>query len=333
MKDQSSLEHRVAIFGCGSIGRRHARNLVGLGVRDIVAFDPSPEARRAFALELGLPVTDDVQALWNASPSLAVVASPSNLHTAQALEALQHGCHLFVEKPLSHDLNGLDLLEKEASTRGLVTMVACNMRFHPGPARVKALLEERTIGEPISARVQSGSYLPSWRPQQDYRESYSASTEWGGALLDCIHEVDLALWYMGPGKVVGSALAPARCLGLATDGVVEMILRHHSGALSSIHLNFVQRDYRRCCAVVGTEGTLYWDFSKAEVLQHGPKGDVVATYLQPPGWQLNQMYVDQFAHLMAAVRSGSETVNPLSTAASTLRVALQAREMGTEKPQ
>ena len=135
------------------------------------------------------------------------------------------------------------------------------MRFHPGPATIKRLLGQGAIGEVIAARIQSGSFLPRWRTQQHYHGSYSASPLWGGALLDCIHEIDLALWYFGSATIAGAATLPAKSLGLETDGLAEIILEHGTGVLCSVHLNFVQRDYRRTCQVIGSEGTIYWDLA------------------------------------------------------------------------
>lgn len=210
--------------------------------------------------------------------------------------------------------------------------MGCNMRFHPGPASIKNLLDNEAVGAVISARLQTGSYLPRWRPWQDYRQSYSASTEWGGVILDCIHEIDLALWYFGEAKVLASAQLPARNIALETDGLAEIILYHGSGVLSSLHLNFLQRDYRRTCQIIGEKGTIYWDFADHQVRVHGENGDVKEIFLEPESWQLNQMYLDELEHFLCAVRSGIQTVNPISSAVRALEVALAVRKAGTETP-
>src|SRR5262249_55131955 len=206
---------------------------------------------------------------------------------------------------------------------------ACNLRFHPGPAAVKALLQEEAIGMAFAARLQTGSYLPRWRPAQDFLQSYSASEGQGGAILDCIHEIDLALWFFGPARVVGAAPLPAKPLGLATDGLAEILLRHHSGVLSSVHVNFVQRDYRRCCQIIGTHGTIYWDYGTGRVDLFGEDGRLTRSIEQPADWDCNQMYVDELAHFVSCVRERRPTVNPLSGGVAALRIALAAREQGT----
>lgn len=316
----------IAVLGCGSIGRRHLRNLRALGQTDLLAFDPSEEALEAARLESGARPFSTLDALWAESPEIAFVTSPSELHLSHALEAVRHGCHLFVEKPLSHSVEGLQTLVEEQERRGLHAMVGCNMRFHPGPATIKRLMADRAIGTPISARIQCGSYLPTWRPAQDYRQSYSASTEQGGAILDCIHEIDLALWFFGPARLLGAAHLPAAAIGLATDGVAELLLGHTSGLLSNVHLNFVQRDYRRTCQIIGTEGTLYWDFAQKRVDACGRDGTLSHSIAEPGGWLPNQMYLDEIAHFLERIRQDQAPMNPISDGWQALNIALAARD-------
>jgi predicted dehydrogenase len=207
-------------------------------------------------------------------------------------------------------------------------MVGCNMRFHPGPAAVKKLLETGIIGAAIASRIQVGSYLPRWRPQQEYRQDYSASPQWGGAILDCIHELDLALWYFGPAEVFAAAHLAARAISLETDGLAEAILNHESRVLTSVHMNFVQRDYHRSCQVIGNKGTIYWDFGEREVRVYGLEGELVQTHPEPDKWELNQMYLDEVEHFLRAVQSGTETTNPLSGGKAALELALSIRRIG-----
>ncbi|HLN12037.1 MAG TPA: Gfo/Idh/MocA family oxidoreductase [bacterium] len=314
---------RVLVVGLGSIGRRHAANLRALGVTALAGYDPGasvPEVdglRRVGSLEDGLA--------WG--PDVVFVATPTHLHMQAATAAANLGCHLFIEKPLAHTAEGTESLRAAVERGGLITLVGCNMRFHPGPAEIKRLIDDGAVGTVIAARIQTGSYLPGWRPWMDYRSSYSAHAEQGGgAILDCIHELDLARWYFGPGRVLGAAVVPARTLGLEIEGVAEILIRHDSGVLSSVHLNVVQRDYRRGCQVIGERGTLYWDYEHPVVTVS--RGDAsVTTHALPAGWAPNQAYVDEVAGFLRCVRTLAPTVNPIEDALATLSLALTAKAM------
>jgi predicted dehydrogenase len=323
---------RVAVLGCGSIGRRHARNLNVLGVAQVGCCDPDAAAAAALADEIGGSAHAEAPAVWAWQPHAVIVAAPNELHVPLAAEALAHGCDVFVEKPLSHSLDGVDALCEAARAAAAVTMVGCNMRFHPGPASVMRLLQAGEIGGVLSSRIQTGSYLPRWRPGTDYRASYSAAPDSGGAVLDCIHEVDLALWYHGPARLLAAAVRPAASLGLAADGLAELLLEHESGVLSSVHLNFVQRDYRRGCQVIGECGTIYWDFADGTVRVFGEDGVERRCKPQPDGWELNDMYMDELRHFLECVLTRAQSCNPLEAGAAALRIAVAARGRGQALP-
>jgi predicted dehydrogenase len=323
---QNNSACRVLVLGCGSIGRRHIGNLRQLGAGRVLVYDVSAARREAVASEFDVQAYGSLAGCWGQNPNVVVIAAPTQFHVALATESARRGCQVFVEKPLSHSLDGLDDLCTEVDRRCVATMVGCNMRFHPGPMTVRRWLDDGVIGAVLGARLQTGSYLPRWRPQQDYRESYSAHVEWGGAILDCIHEIDLALWYLGPGELVCAATGPARSIGLETDGLSELILRHESGAISNVHLNFVQRDYRRSCQIIGSEGTIYWDEEHNRVVLYGQDGRIIRQEACPKDYDLNQMYVEEIGHFLQAVQTKSPTVNPLRDAMDTLRIALAARQ-------
>src|SRR6185312_12815642 len=122
----------AVVIGCGSIGQRHLRNLAAEGVRRLVGVDPDADRRAAVAGTASVVASlDDA---WSHEPQLAVVATPTMRHLADALAAATHGCDLLVEKPLADTLDGVDALIDAAGEK--VTLVGCNLRFHPGPARI-----------------------------------------------------------------------------------------------------------------------------------------------------------------------------------------------------
>lgn len=314
------------VLGAGSIGLRHLKNLRALGVRRLACFEPDAARRESAAQDLPVPFHGDLEAIWEFRPDAVLVAAPTQFHLPLARAAVERGIHLFVEKPLAHASEGLAALTEEAERRELVTMVGCNLRFHPGPATVRRLLKAETIGKVLWARLQTSSYLPRWRPTQDYRQSYSASPEWGGAILDCIHEIDLALWLFGSGELLAAAVAPATTLGLEADGLAELLVRHQSGVLSSVHLDFVQHDYRRGCQIAGTRGTVYWDFQEKRVRTYDAAGQPGPHYDEPSDWEINQMYLDEMDHFLDCVRTGHPTMNPLRGGVEALDLALAARD-------
>ena len=318
---------RILVSGGGSIGARHARNIQAIALGEVTISEPDAARRAVLQKEFGVVIEPDYEAALAAQqPDIVFVCSPTGLHVPQARAALRAGAHVFIEKPLSHSMEGIAELVQEATQAKRMVMVGCNMRFHPGPATVKRLVDDGAIGDPIAARIVTGSYLPAWRPHQDYHKSYSASPEQGGAVLDCIHEIDLALWYFGPASVQSAAVLPAHSIGLETDGLAEILLQHASGVLSSVHLNFIQREQRRSCHIIGTEGSLLWDICTGAVEHFGADGLVVEVHAQPQSWDMNQMYIQELEHFRDAINNGIVPFSSLKEAVQALRIALDVRQ-------
>ncbi|MFI5113766.1 MAG: Gfo/Idh/MocA family protein [Terriglobales bacterium] len=319
------------VVGGGSIGKRHLQNLKLLGIDSLALVETDPERRAAVASELKIRSFADLTAGLNWPPDFVVVATPTHLHAEQTLTIVEKGLPVFVEKPLSHNAARLQQISDLVERSRLISLVGCNMRFHPGPAQVKDLLEQNRIGHILFARLQAGSYLPSWRPSQDYRANYAAREETGGGcILDCIHEIDLANWYLGEVQNVFCVCGKLSSLEIATEDVAALVCRHESGALSEIHLDYVQRTYERDCQIVGEQGSIFWEFKNRQVSWFDAAGGQWTTFSQPPGWELNQMYVDEMKHFLECIRDKRQTVLPIPDAISVMQIAFAAKASARE---
>ena len=271
---------RVAVLGQGSIGRRHAGNLLELG-HDVIAWDPVADvlegATRAASPEAALGESE-----------AAVIASPSSDHAFQARQAIEHDCHVLVEKPLALTAAESDPLLALAEERRLLLAVAMNLRFHPAVVALRDAVTSGAIGTPLVARAWFGSWLPGWRPGTDYRASYSARRELGGGvLLDAIHEIDYLMWILGPIATVSATLDTVSDLEIDVEDIAQMQLGFASGAQGVLSLDYLDRSYDRGCRVVGSEGTVAWSWPEGQVTLFADDGasssqtvprDVAGTY-------------------------------------------------------
>jgi predicted dehydrogenase len=306
---------RVAVLGQGSIGSRHAGLALAEGC-EVVAWDPTgqhaPGTESAATPELALEGAD-----------AAVIASPSVAHPAQARLALEHDCHVLVEKPVAVTADEAEGLAELAADRGLVAAAAMNLRFHDGPRTIRELLSAGEIGRPVTASATCGSWLPGWRPASDYRRSYSARRELGGGVaLDAIHEIDYATWILGPAVDDDARLARLSDLELDVEDVALFTLGHRSGVVSTITLDYVDRDYRRGMRVVGTAGTLSWAWESAEVRVTTDAG----TRVVPAPSLAAQTYARQMRHFLAAAAGGpTDPLCGLAAGRDAVRVVDAAR--------
>jgi predicted dehydrogenase len=317
---------RCLVIGCGSIGKRHIGNLIALDAGEILAFDPREDRRCEIKSQFSIQVLNSLDEAWKQNPTVAVITTPTSMHIPLAVEAAQHGCHLFIEKPLSNSVSEVDRLLDAISERSLLTLVGCNMRFHPGLRHVKKLINEGVIGRPCTARVEVGQYLPEWHPWEDYRQGYSARRELGGGIiLDAIHEIDYIQWILGQVEAVACFAGKLSQLEIDTEDTASILLRFSCGAIGEVHMDYIQRSYTRKCDIIGDEGTICWDYSTGETRRYSANKRGWQIFSNPSGWESNQMYIDEMNHFLRCLGGEETEINSVHGALQTLRIALAAK--------
>ena len=318
---------RFVVMGCGSIGKRHISNMKAMNAGEILAWDLREDRRREARTRFDVESMATLEDAWKRAPNVAVIATPTSTHVPLALQAAKRGCHLFIEKPVSDRMEGLTELLDVVTDQGLVTLVGCNMRFHPGLMKVKRLLEEKAVGRVVGARVEVGSYLPDWHPWEDYRETYSALARLGGGvILDAVHELDYIRWMLGDVRAVACFAGKQSGLDIETEDTAAILLRFAEGAIGEVHLDYVQREYSRTCQVIGDEGTIRWDYGAGEVRLYSGTTRQRDVFRDPPGWEPNSMYVDELRHFVRCLAGEERAALDVFEGRRVLEVALAAKE-------
>jgi predicted dehydrogenase len=319
---------RVLIAGCGSIGRRHLANLLSLTPAEVLAYRVRGHEADDLARRFGVRNVESLEAGLALSPDFVLVTNPTALHMEVALHVARAGRPLFIEKPLSHDNEGVDELRRLVRESRLVCFVGYNLRFHPGLRLLRRLLSEGRIGRPLWIRAEVGQHLPDWHPSEDYRQGYSARRSLGGGVtLDLSHELDYVLWLLGPVDRVQALLCRVGDLEIDTEDVAEILLSFASGALGSVHLDYLARSPLRGCRLVGTAGTLEWDYFANEVRLFEAATGSWTRHAQE-GFERNQMYIDEMAHFLRCLRGEEPPEVDLEQAALVLRLVLEAQATG-----
>lgn len=263
----------LAVLGLGSIGTRHATNALALG-ETVVGFDPDPARRELLRGKGGRPAESRAAALDGAHA--AVIASPNAYHLEDIGAAISAGCHIMVEKPLAHSIDGVQALLDAAKAGKRVIFAAHNLRFHPAVRAAKAILDSGGLGTPLWARAVAASYLPDWRPQQDYRQGFAADARTGGAVFDFIHEFDLLAHLLGPYTAEAAMARRSGILDMAAEDCADAILRHVSSLVSTVHIDYVTRPPVRVTEVAGSEGMLRIDIPARRLVHLAVDGRVLA---------------------------------------------------------
>ncbi len=313
---------KVFVIGCGSIGQRHIGNLAALGVARIAAFDPDPERREA-ARSLGAQIHDSLESGLQERPEAVLICTPPHLHMMGMRLALEADAHCFVEKPISHSMEGIEAVVKLANEKQRVLMVGYMLRFEPGLRKVKALLDSGAIGRLLLMEAEFGQYLPDWRPTQDYRQGYNVSARMGGGIiLDASHEIDYVRWLAGEIERVYCVAGKLSDLEMDVEDAAAMTFECSGRVIAEVHLDSLQRMYSRNCKLIGSDGVITWDL-RGGVRHSGPDREwhVIETATDS-----NQMYVDELRHFLAAANGEVRPECDGRDAARVLQIALAARE-------
>lgn len=326
MSQKQSAQMKFLVVGCGSIGKRHLANLRSLGVDQLMAVDPDESRRQEVVALFDLEAFASLDSALQRSPHAALICTPNSLHLQGAMAAARAGCHLFVEKPLSHTLKGVEGLIQEVEKKGLVTFIGCNFKFHPSFVKMKEIIDSGVLGRILSARCQFGQYLPDWHPREDYRKTYSARSDLGGGVLLDSHEFNHMQWYLGPVDQVFCIASKLSGLEIDTEDTAAVLLKFKRGTIAQIHLDYTQRAYQRSYEFFGENGTLKWSFTDGRVCLYLANVKEWKVFEEPANYDLNEMYKEEMKHFIGAVENGKKTVTDAFSGWRTLQIVMAAKE-------
>ncbi len=329
---------KILIAGLGSIGRRHFRNLIALGERDLVLYRTHKATLPDDELA-GYPVeTDFAAALEKHKPDAVIVANPTALHLAVAIPAAQAGCAILLEKPIADDLSRVDELRRAAEKNGNRILVGFQFRYHPTLNQAKAIIESGALGKILTVHAHWGEYLPNWHPWEDYRQGYAARNELGGGVIRTLtHPLDYLRYLLGEVESIQALHGHVSALELSgVEDVAEIGLRFTGGAVGGVHVNYFQRPPVHRLEIVGEAGTLRWDNADGVlqfyhmpdafgVINAQPGEPRLEQYHLAEGWERNHLFVAQMRHFLKVIAGEAAPLCTLDDGIRALDLALAAR--------
>jgi len=234
---------RTALIGCGKIGRTHALALRDAPRSNFVAVcDADRERADAFAAEFAVEAHTGVGDMVDSARVDAVsVATPHPLHAPVVVEAVQHGAHALVEKPLASSLADCDRMIESAKKAGRKLSVISQRRLYEPARRVKDAIDAGKIGRPVLGVM----LMLNWRDQAYYESDPWRGrwdTEGGGVLVNqAPHQLDLLQWFMGPVQEVKAYWGNLNHPGIEVEDTAVAAIRFCNGGLGSLVASNSQR--------------------------------------------------------------------------------------------
>jgi len=253
---------KVLFVGVGSIARRHIRNLQFITEKRELSLAVDVFRHRAGSSTVeGVreeyhdvsEVPDDYDAIF--------ITNPTELHLVSLRQFYEKGKHFFIEKPVV-SLPQIEEAKLFPLRNGSIHYVACPLRYNAVIQYVKKNISPKEV---ISVRSISSSYLPDWRPAQDYRETYSAHKDMGGGVsIDLIHEWDYLTYLFGWPRQVRHMKGKKSALEIDSDDYAVYIAEY-SDKIAELHLDYFGRKTIREIQLFTRNDTIIGDIANNQI--------------------------------------------------------------------
>lgn len=313
----NGIINKVAVIGLGNIATRHRRNLKILFPNaELIAMSASGRVPSEPISDCDV-IAASVDELIQANIELVIVASPAPFHAKHAIPLIEAGIPTLIEKPVTTTMNDAQAIQQAIEQYNTPVSVGYCLRYLPSALKLKALLEESKIGVLYNAHIEIGQYLPDWRPSKDYRDCVSANKNLGGgALFELSHELDYAQCLLGPLKLQHAILRSSEELGLDVEDIADITVSTDTGAIATIHMDFLQRKAHRKCSFVGSKGRIDWDLIQNQLTLI--TATETSVLYSEPEWDKNQMYIAMIEDFVQMIGQNKHTCTELTEATNTV---------------
>lgn len=334
---------KVLIIGLGSAGQRHVRNLRRLLGSDVsfIAYRVKRLKRlfddnlnvvegQSVAEAYNIVEFDDLDKALEEKPDIVFIANPNSMHMACALKVAKSGVDIFLEKPVSNNMEGVDELINIVHEKKLVLYVGFQMRMHPCIVRLKQSIEKEVIGRVVSVDCHMGELLTGMHKYEDYRTMNESQTATGGGVVLCqIHEIDYLYWLFGmPTEVycIGNKYSD---LEIDVEDSASTIWKYKNGQGFSImlHQDFLQKPPIRRCRVIGTEGQIEIDLLKNQFVLFGKDSIQEETFHE---FSRNDMFMKELEIFLGYVKTRKPQTLTLEDGVCSLKIALAMKKSMSE---
>jgi predicted dehydrogenase len=332
---------KALFIGLGSVGQRHLTNFKKVmdDNTQILAYretnhntlivDGAACESDSLAEYYGFKQFSSLDDALSEQPDVVFIANPSSRHIEAALKAAKCGCNLFIEKPLSHNLDGIELLKEQVENRNLIVMVGYQTRFHPCYNLVRSILSEGEYGGVISASFEWGTYLPNHHPYEDYRKGYAAVKELGGGVvLSLIHEIDIIYSFWGQPKGLWAIGGKLSTLEMDIEDTISVLMGFQRNKVIfpvSLFLSYAQTKEVRQFRIQMDRATVFCDLLQNTVSVFDEKGRL-AKQDSFPELKRNNLFLDEMREFISSVKQKRKPLVSLDDGIESLKLAMRIKE-------
>ena len=299
---------KVCFVGCGSIGKRHIKNLQAICLDRRIALEIHL-LRSSNKQISGIDIDKEVHSLdgLDESYDIVFITNPTYLHYDTLKALIDYSDSFFVEKPV------FDSVEYDYSfiPRNKKIYVACPLRYTGVLQNINSYIN---LNKVFAARAICSSYLPDWRPGTDYRQCYSAHvSEGGGVRIDLVHEWDYLTSLFGFPDTVNSISGKISELEIDSEDVAVYIAKKN-GLIIELHLDYFGRMPQREVEIYSEDSVYKVDIINCSITCNGTK-----VYDQKE--EANDKYIKEMEYFLDYINGLEDNHNDINNAIKVMKLA------------
>ena len=331
---------KILMIGLGSIGQRHLRNLsnyfgkesefLAYRVRGLQrTFSDSMKIREGISVEKEFHIHSfsNLDEALLQKPQVVYVTNITNQHIPCALKAIQAGCDVFLEKPVSDKLEGISQLIRAAKESGKIVFVGFQNRYHPVLIALKEKLHDSHLGKIISVQSEVGERLTTMHTYENYADTYMARQDQGGGVImnQQIHELDYLQWLFGFPDSVFAQCGKNSNLSLDVEDYCDAIFQMNNDLGKFpvyAHADFFQYPPKRYCKVIFENGWILADLLNAQLTVACGNDISTETFHE---FERNHMFIDEMKDFIDSVKTRKTPAITLEDGVMSMRMASAAK--------
>jgi len=329
----------ILFIGLGSAGQRHLRIISKLlknrkkqiycyrNTKRNLLIDDNLKTKKVKSVENYYKIKNlSKKLINNLNFDIVYITNPIYKHITYALKFAKKGSNLFLEKPVSHNLNNINSLKKIILKKKITVCVGYQLRFHPGIELVKNVLENNDLGTLISADFHFGEFLPNMHKYEDYSLTHMAQKKQGGGAVLCLsHEVDLVRYLLGEPTIIKSKIQKKSRLKINVEDTLTATLKTKSNAKIRLNINFLDNPTKHFIKLKFKRGDLFWNYID-NYLEYANKILKKKKKIHFSKFKRNDMFTKQAKNFLNSIYKKENLKTNIDEGIKTLRLCLKLKK-------
>ncbi len=297
----------ILIVGLGSMGKRRIRNLIKLGFKNIIGFDPRIDRRQDSENLFKISTVSTIKEGLLNNPFCMIISTPPDLHYKYASIAIKNNIHFFTEVNLSS--TSVKKIISQLKKKNIVGLPSNTLLYHPLVKKLKELLTQKQIGKTLTVYHHFGHFLPNWHPWEDYRDFYVSKKKTGAAREIIPFELVWLTYLFSNIKSVYGSVHKVSKLKADIDDLYQAIIEFSNGIKCILVIDVISDPSFSETKIIGEKGVILCDHNEG-IIKIGKSskwkriqinsGEIAKGY--KGNTPSESLYVDEMNNFMTAIK-------------------------------